>query len=361
MKKQVSRFAGSLLLCVVGLGCSETNLDVNDGTVSSSLLTIAQTSGQLASGTSFQINDVKQDTTESGDRPGGHGKHGKGDRSGKGRGPSPIDALNLLAPTQELLAIIDAESGGDIRGFRIFGKAGATITNYDANGNVVTLPLPSSGPQGCSFSGRQNPQVDSLLATIAKTVVDFGAGVTHEHDSISITRSGKITITRVGTLATGRTETITYENYKVNGIQIDGTKTRTSTFSQTTGEGLSVTNVVGGRITFADGTVADWTSTRERKSSITFDSNGRPSTGSIITTGSTTIASGSETIYSHVITEPLVEDVSCKRKHRGPVSGTIETHYRADEISIDFGDGTCENQTVTITINGEVTTKTVGA
>ncbi|MEJ0032593.1 MAG: hypothetical protein WDO15_20540 [Bacteroidota bacterium] len=57
---------------------------------------------------------------------------------------------------------MDAESASDIRGLRVSQNGGATITNYDANGNEVTLSLPGkNGPQGCSFSGQQFPATDS--------------------------------------------------------------------------------------------------------------------------------------------------------------------------------------------------------
>jgi hypothetical protein len=337
--------------------CSETeNLSLTDE--QGSLLSVAQTSGQLASGTSFRINDVVQDSATD-TRGGGHGGHGHEKGNGK-RGPSPIDALNLLAPTEELLAIIDAESAGDFRGLRIFGRHGATITHYDASGNEIALPVPTHGPHGMSFSGNQFPVYDSLLALIVKTVVDFGSGITHEHDSISITRAGKIITTRTGNKLNG-TETITFEGYSVNGHAIEGTKTRTCTYSEDTGEGQSVSHVTGGKITFPDGTVATWNSDRERSSSIVLGANGKPESGIITTDGSTLIASSDgSVIYSHQITTPLTEDVACGKKHRGPLSGIVETHYRENTVAIDFGDGTCENNVVTITINGVVSTRTVG-
>jgi hypothetical protein len=353
MKKIMRLLLVGVAMIAIWSQCSESNLTLQEADVSS-LLSVAQTSGQLASGTSFQINDVNVDTASHpgrGDR-GGHG-HGK-------RGPSPIDALNLLAPTEELLAIIDAESAGDVRGLRIFGRHGAAITHYDALGNVVSLLTPSNGPQGCSFSGKQFPASDSLLSIIAKTVIDFGSGTTQKHDSITIIRAGKIVVTRLGGQE-NRTETIGFEGYSVNGNTIEGIKTRISSFSEETGEGLSVTHVSNGKITFTDGTVATWNSDRERKSSIVFDEKGRPESGLIVTEGNTLIAApDGAVIYSHTITSPLTEDISCRRKHRGPVSGVVETHYHDDNVVIDFGDGTCENAIVTVTINGVASMKAVG-
>jgi hypothetical protein len=316
---------------------------------------VAQTSGQLASGTSFRINGSSTDSTST-EHPRDH--HGHKDNH------APLDGLSLLPPTDELLAIADAESAGDFRGMRMSHDGGATITNYDASGNEVTLAQPQPhdrGPQGCSFSGKQFPDQDSILSTIVKTVIDFGSGVTFHRDTITIVRAGKITITRSGDL-TNMTEATVFENYSVNGIKIEGTKTRISTFDSTTGSGSSTTTVSGGKITLADGTVTTWTTQRSRTSSITLDAEtNRPVSGTIVTEVQTSVSKpNGDVLYSHKSTKPLTENVACERRHHGPVSGTIETIYGSDTIVIDFGDGSCDNQTITLTINGVSTTKTIG-
>jgi hypothetical protein len=70
------------------------------------------------------------------------------------------------------------------------------------------------------------------------------------------------------------------------------------------------------------------------------------------------IASNGDAIYSHETTSPLTENIACRRP--GPVSGTLETVYRENTIEVDFGDGSCENRTITLTVNGVTTTKTIG-
>jgi hypothetical protein len=267
----------------------------------------------------------------------------------------------LLAPTNELLAIIDAESASDFRGLRISKNGGATITHYDAAGNIVTLSTSeSAGPNGCSFSGGQFPHSDSLLSTIAKTVIDFGDGTTFKRDTITITRAGKIIITRSGDNA-NLTEITIFENYVVNGNKIAGTKKRTSTYDENTGLGISTTSVSDGTITFSDGTEAVWTSSKKRVSEITYDENGHKAVGEITTDVSTKVTAADGTvIFSHVTTEPLLENLACEKRRNGPVSGTLETIYREDTIAVDYGDGSCDNRTITVTINGVATTKTIG-
>lgn len=349
----------ALLLGLLALAsCNKENLSDSQSSAASSTLTaVAQTSGELASGTSFRIAGT---TTDSSNAPGPHGPGGGGPHHPGTGGMLP--GTNLLAPTNQLLAIIDAESAGDVRGMELHAHAGATITNFDSIGNVISLPLPGTGgPQGCSFSGGQYPHMDSLLLLIAKTEIDFGSGVSIKHDTTTITRKGKITITRTHE-SSGTIETVTFDNYSVNDNLIEGTKVRTTTRTQSgsTLAGHSTTVVTDGKITFNDGVVATWTSSRTRASAITVDSDGRPSTGEITTEGSVVVAAGEGELYSHRITKTLTENVACGPHRPGPVSGTIEIVYQSNKITLDFGDGSCDNQTLTITINGVTTTKTFG-
>lgn len=85
------------------------------------LTNVAQTSSQLASGTSFTLSGSSSDS-------GGMHPEGMGGRKGPG-GPGMIDGTGLFTATDELLAIVDAESAGDFRGFRMQAAGGATVTN----------------------------------------------------------------------------------------------------------------------------------------------------------------------------------------------------------------------------------------
>ena len=342
-----------------------TQLELDDATA----VDLAQTSGQLASGTSFTISGNSVQTgsinsrlvdEDSEDAVSGMPGFSKG--KGKGGHKGIMDGLNLLAPNDEILAIIDAESAGEIRGLRVSKFGGATITHYDADGNAVTLPIPASleGPhQGPS--GNQFPELDSLLALIVKTEVDFGDGVTITRGDQEITRLGKIIIERSKTDNT-LTEIITFEEYEVNGIKISGVKTTVSTYDSTTGIGSMTSSVANGSFVFADGTEATWTSEKSRNSEITpSEDKRRPKEGTITHEVKTEIKTlGGEVIYSHTTTTPLFIDLSCEGRRRGPIEGVVATIYRENTILVDFGDGSCENQTITITINGETTTKTIG-
>jgi hypothetical protein len=357
MKKSNIAIGMACLLAAILSNCSNEDLASNASSSGLNLVDVAQTSGQLASGASFRISG----STE-GDSTTNHPGHGPKGGQGRHHGPPFLDGLNLLAPTDELLAIVDAESASDFRGMRISKNGGATITNYNANGEVVALPLPATGgPGGCSFSGKQFPQFDSLLATITKTVINFGSGTTFARDTVTITRTGKIVVSRSGTKA-NMTETTLFDNYSVNGIKVEGTKTRVSVFNELTGSGSSTTSVANGKFTFTDGTSAIWTSEKKRASEITLDATTkRPVSGTITTTVNTAVTSTDGTVvYSHSTTKPLIENLACEGRRHGPVSGTLHTIYRSNTLDVDYGDGSCENRTVSITLNGVTTTKTIG-
>ena len=340
-------------------------------TQDASAIDLAQTSGQLVSGTSFTIsgnslqmgtvNARTVSTDEMSNRPlGPGGLRGLG--KGKGGHKGIMDGLTLLAPNDEILAIIDAETAGEVRGFRMHKFGGAKITHYDASGKEVNFPIfiTPDGPHG-GHSGNQFPELDSLLKLVVKTKVDFGTGVTITKHEQEITRKGVITIEREKDGAV-LTEKIEFQNYSVNGIQISGTKTTVSDFDKATGKGSVVSSVANGKFVFVDGETGVWTSERKRNSEVVRGTDNRkPISGSIVTGVKTKIVTAAnQVIYSHETTEPLKIDLSCQGRRRGPIDGKVQTLYRDNTITVDYGNGSCDNQTITITVNGETTTKTIG-
>ena len=318
---------------------------------SQTTIDIAQASSQLASGTSFHI--YGSSTYDANVSFGGININGRQGGPKHGRHNGLLDGLSLLAPTEELLAIVEAESAGDMRGFRMAKMGGAKITHYDADGKVIELPMPEDGPHGGSFSGKQFPDLDSILSKIVKTVVDFGGGTTFQRDSVTITRSGKITVNRTGT-ETSKTETITFDNYSVNGNKIEGIKTRTATFDKVTGKGSVNSSVANGLITFKNGSVGIWTSIKSRSSEIQFSPVTKRPIGGTITTqvaAKVTLQDGS-VIYAHESVEPLIEKINCAGRKKAPVSGVVKTKYLDQELVVDFGKGSCEKMSVTVTLNG---------
>ena len=127
--KRIRIYLVIITLAFMALSCSDVGLNGSDSSLNQNALDIVQTSGQLASGTSFSITGSSTDSTNAANPR--HDRHG---HQRHGRHHGILDGLNLLASTDELLAIVDAESASDIRGLRISKNGGAVITNYNANG-----------------------------------------------------------------------------------------------------------------------------------------------------------------------------------------------------------------------------------
>ena len=342
--------------------------NVENSTSNDKLLAIGQTSAELASGVSLSTTEYSQNEVLSLEDPTYRqgGKNGKGDGNHGKKGHHgiqnifSIDGVSLLTPNDTLLAIVESEYAGDLRGLHGFQRTGATITHYDASGNAVILPVGTiTKGKGHSHSGKLYPKHDSLLATIAKTIIDYGTtGITTTFGTNALTKKGSIVITRTGDV-NNLTESVTFNNYSVNGISISGSKTRVNTYSQTgtTITGSSTTNSTH-TITLASGTVLNLTGSKNRSSNITVDANNKPVSGTIVSQVNTSVTYSDGTVlYSYNTSKPITEDVSCTTRKK-PSSGTVAIKYLQNNISIDFGDGTCNN-TITIVVNGVTTTKTV--
>src|SRR5690242_8004864 len=109
----IKMFLWCVAIFLLAAGCSTDGLNSdsnNDTSLDQTVVDLAQTSGQLASGTSFEIVGSSSDSAAAINcRPGPNGRRGNGRHNGI------LDGLSLLAPTDELLAIVDAESASDFR------------------------------------------------------------------------------------------------------------------------------------------------------------------------------------------------------------------------------------------------------
>ena len=175
------------------------------------------------------------------------------------------------------------------------------------------------------------------------------------------TRSGKIIITWSGGrwFIPGSVHTITLEEYSVNGVSISGTRTVTNVSNATS---PLTWNIVGShKSTWSDGTTASREVKRTRqwvRSSVSpkEDKWIISQTDPSVAAASGTNRNGKN--YSVKITTPLQYFASCGRKVHIPVIGVKVVTTDSKEYTVDYGDGTCDNQ-VTVTINGASKTITV--
>ena len=207
------------------------------------------------------------------------------------------------------------------------------------------------------LGGREQMDESDMLtrcATIthdkeAKTItIDFGDGCEGPDGKF---RSGIIFITYTYRMfIPGAVLTITLENYTVNGLAVEGTKTITNV-SETLQDNVSFNKVLeGGKITWPDGSFA----TREVNKTFTWYRANNPLLDEVHVTG---VASGQTrrgVVYDMEILSTIIWKRSCRvRGVCVPVQGlklfTIQDH---PDVLVDFGDGDCENE-ITITKSGE--------
>lgn len=181
-----------------------------------------------------------------------------------------------------------------------------------------------------------------------KTVtIDYGAGCTGFYDN---TRSGKVTITLTGPrLEEGSVKTLTFTDYFINGIGVEGTY-------QVTNLGLnddqkmefSVT-LTGGKIIPEAGQVIErsfehtrtWMAGKETPN--IWDDE-------FLISGTATGVNRNGTEYSNTIITPVL----LKRVCRFPVSGVIRLQIEGlnDPVELNYGEGNCD-ATAVISMNGK--------
>ncbi len=178
----------------------------------------------------------------------------------------------------------------------------------------------------------------------AQTItINFGEGCTNGDD---ITRSGAIIINYTDRRnVAGAIITTTFENYSVNGNQVEGTRVLENISDGAANQRAFRVTVTGGQITFEDGTTRTFQGTRTRTH--TLEETSRELT--VTVTGSRSGTNREGTAFSMEITSPLVFTYSCRQVGvRVAVSGTRELTRDGTTLGIDYGDGTCDNE-VTVT------------
>jgi hypothetical protein len=169
-------------------------------------------------------------------------------------------------------------------------------------------------------------------------VVDFGAACTDQRGNI---RSGKLTFTYSGRRhQVGSSVVITMDDYKINGIKLEGTKTMTHIEGGTLLAPRYHIVLENGMATFQDGAIA------ERNSDITM----QVGSGEVLIDETSTANGKTRGGRSYVLT--LDQELIYKRNCGIAVSGIKRYVINGNrEIIIDYGDGTCD-KSIVITVDG---------
>lgn len=142
---------------------------------------------------------------------------------------------------------------------------------------------------------------------------------------------------------------ITFDGYTINGVKIEGSRTVTNTSSSTESNPKFNIVVVGGKATWADGTMA----TREANLTREWLRAANPSQDQWTLTGTASGTNRSGKAYQMQITKALVYKRECAMSNKVfmAVEGTKVLTTENRQVTIDYGTGACD-KLVTITING---------
>jgi hypothetical protein len=183
--------------------------------------------------------------------------------------------------------------------------------------------------------------------------IDFG---TNNCTGIyGINRRGIIEVTLTDRYRnSGSILTVQPQNYFVNDIKVEGTKTLTNNGLNTNNNLEFEVQVVNGKITYTDGTETTWASTRTNEwiegDTTTLFTHGFPGICDdvYLVNGSASGVNRNGIAYTVNITSPLRKEVCC----RWLVSGSLDvTPSGLATRTVDFGAGACD-ALATITING---------
>lgn len=183
--------------------------------------------------------------------------------------------------------------------------------------------------------------------------IDFGS--TNCTGTYGINRRGKLVVTLTNHYRdSGSTLTIQPQNYFVNDVKVEGTKTITNQGYNANGNLQFNVDVVNGKLTYTDGSTTTWQSNRTNEwiegDSTTLFTHGLAGICDdvYLITGSASGVSRNGHNYTVTITSPLRKEICC----RWLVSGQLEvTPANLLTRYVDFGSGACDNK-ATVTING---------
>ncbi len=195
--------------------------------------------------------------------------------------------------------------------------------------------------------------VNPIGWSFPKTItIDYGEGIELVNGSII---KGVITINvSARPLSDGATREVLYENFYVDSVHIEGSALRTFVGSVSTQR--IFTSVSDLTLTFADGTVLNRSSERQRTLQEGFGTPFYHEDDVILIEGFVDYETSNGKTFSKAITQPLVKTGAC----RFITQGTVAFSKNGEEFAqLDYGDGSCDD-VATITKDGQTRQITIG-
>ena len=188
---------------------------------------------------------------------------------------------------------------------------------------------------------------------IGKITIDFGAGCT---DARGKTRKGIIIVNYIGKrFMPGAVMKLTVQDFYKNDAKVEGTLTMTN-ISPSQQDYPKFQIVVSGKMIFPDGREA----TREQAMTREWQRADNPSNDKWVTDGGSSGTNKNGKNYEMKITSSLIHSRACEISGKVflPVKGIKTLTVDGKVITIDYGDGSCDN-TVTVTVNGKSKVETL--
>lgn len=267
---------------------------------------------------------------------------------------------NILSLAVLMVIGFSCQQGLDEIDSNVFGDELASALNLEASSSSAFEDIDLVVEEGVSFSSGAFPSSGRLFGGIRKSWRNggFGECAVVEKDTVNQTiiidfgdgcegrrgrsRSGQIIITFDGDRETvGSFRSMTFENYFVDSMQIEGTRTHTILDIDENGNKTISSKTEGGRITFSDGTFA-----KRDAETVRFRFRGESLEDSYSTLeGSASGINADGLEYSMSIDNTIIIQGACIASGTGfvPVSGVKSFTNGESQMIIDYGDGTCDN------------------
>jgi hypothetical protein len=252
--------------------------------------------------------------------------------------PSRLSLQDTADLTEEALTDAYFQDTDDMAGVAIDAPTDAEYSSGRTSGAVTV-----ADHRFCEGITVTVASDEMSTADVPKGVltIDFGTtGCTDEKASI---RKGKRIFTySCRRFQPGSTVITTTENYFINGVKLEGTRTLTNKSNSTEDVPRFGVVLANGKATFPNEQVAT------RESNITWQLNRAESKRVIETTSTASGTTRGGRAYDIMLLEPLVYQRHCGIAVSGIKKYTINGEK---EVTIDYGDGTCD-RAFTVTVNG---------
>jgi len=186
-------------------------------------------------------------------------------------------------------------------------------------------------------SGDICPNAEVTMDKVNKKItVDFKEGCTSDDGTV---RKGKLVITYNGNLLFPGAKIVTsFEGYEVDGHKIEGTRTLTNKGVDLNANSIDLEiKIDNAKVTWPDKTFVTFTSNQSRTLILGPEGYEASATG----TASGVSREGSN--FTTIVTDPLMVNQTCIISGiTVPSSGILIYKYDNKEVSLDYGDGTCD-------------------